>query len=280
MLTTASAITFLGLFVSQLSALSGMPWRFIATSFFITLIAGCAAGIVTTPGAALALAGLLLAALSHHLAVRPSARSWRTPCIVLLALLALALGFHAVPGFKPQVLMNDFGRDAAHTLTWHADKGIGGLLLLMACANSPRTRDYRRLIAMLMLCPAVLTSAALLGGIATLDPRWLSGSAMWLLGNLFLTIVAEEVFFRGLLQQRLGHWLQARWACGPWPAIAFVALLFAAVHAPWGLGFAIGAGLAGVLYGALHEHGGLRWAIAGHAISNAALLVLTRSPLG
>lgn len=279
-LEASHALAFLLLFASLLLALGGAAWRLAAGAFLVTLTAGGIAGLIAPQGIAFALSGLLLAWLSRRFAQQDSMKYWRALCIVLLALLALALGFHALPGFARQTLMSNFGRSASLSLVWHFDKGIGGLLLLMVCSAPARAADYRRLIVVLLACPTVIVTLALQSGIATFDPRWLQGTTAWLIGNLFLTVVAEEAFFRGLLQHHLGQWLERRIAYGAWLGIVLVAVLFAIVHAPWGMAFALGAGIAGVFYGCLYRWGGLQWAVAGHVLSNAALLVFSRSPLG
>lgn len=280
MLDAPHTLAFVLLFTALLWALSGMAWPFLVTAFLVTLAAACIAGIVGPQGAGVALVGLALAHLRCLSLRNPIAERWGMASIMLTALLALALGFHGIPGFKPAVLTHEFGRDAAHPLVWQFDKGLGGLLLLLVWRDLPSAPNRLRMTVALALCPVVLIAFALLSGIVHFDPRWLPGTGYWLISNLFLTVIAEEAFFRGLLQHHLSLWLQARVAYGAHLAIVIVAILFAIVHVPWGWIFAIGAGVAGMLYGYLYQCGGLRWAIAGHILSNGALLVLTRSPLG
>jgi membrane protease YdiL (CAAX protease family) len=48
---------------------------------------------------------------------------------------------------------------------------------------------------------ALVLLLSYLAGLATPDPRLLQGLAFWIVGNIFLTVAAEEGFFRGLLQR-------------------------------------------------------------------------------
>ncbi len=82
--------------------------------------------------------------------------------------------------------------------------------------------------------------------------------------------IAEELFFRGYVQTRLG----ARW--GPWPAILVTALAFGLlhldlVHAPFAL-------LVGIALGWMTERSGsVRPAIAAHVANNTLSIVLTKA---
>jgi uncharacterized protein len=79
--------------------------------------------------------------------------------------------------------------------------------------------------------------------------------------------VAEETFFRGLLQTPMAM----RW--GRWPAIVVTALGFGLLHFDWVQGPV--AFVAGLYLGWVVERfGGIRPAIAAHALNNAAFVIL------
>lgn len=254
------------------------------------LLAALIAASLATAASAGLLGGQALLAIAMGLTLTLSSQFARTPALRGLALAGLAIwvlgaGFHAWPGFRPHVWMEDFGRHT-QSLRWHYDKGFAGLLLLLALPRaSANARTGKRWLLALPAGILLIMACSLSLGLATLEPRWQSGLALWLAGNLFLTVIAEEAFFRGLLQGRLQAWLAT--ISGPWArhaypaALAVSALLFGLVHYGWGWPSAAMAGLAGLFYGAMagrEMH--LDRAIAAHFLTNASLILLTRSPLG
>lgn len=100
----------------------------------------------------------------------------------------------------------------------------------------------------------------------------------WLLANLLLTVVAEEVLFRGYLQ----HGLERLWSTHRWGAPAawlFASLLFGLAHAGGGLSYLLLACWAGLFYGGLWRYGRhLGWPIAGHFAVNALHFLLFSYP--
>lgn len=190
---------------------------------------------------------------------------------------ALAAALHLLPGFSPWIWTTDFGRDADLVLRWHYDKGLAGLILLLAM--KPFSLGPLGRWQLLIPACAALPGLAMMAGLVTFDPRWQSGYAIWLAGNLFLSVFAEEAFFRGLLQGSLQNLCLDRLSH---PAIVLlVAVLFSLAHLPHGKEFAAMALLAGLLYGFMAGRTrALLLAISAHFLTNALFLLLTRSPLG
>ncbi|MDQ8022236.1 MAG: CPBP family intramembrane glutamic endopeptidase, partial [Moraxellaceae bacterium] len=141
---------------------------------------------------------------------------------------------------------------------------------------------------------ALVLALGWLLGIANPQPAWMAGTGAWLVGNLFLTVVAEEVFFRGLLQTKLsllfgrilnpipkGASLHTPITPAYWPALVATALLFTIAHAGWGWQFASIAFVASLFYGHMFgRQASLLWAVLAHFLVNAATLLLMHSPLG
>lgn len=197
----------------------------------------------------------------------------------LIALWALAASLHLLPGFAPLIWLDDFGRDSEALLRWHYSKGLAALLLLWALPPPPHGDDRARRWRLLPLCLA-LPLLAWLFGLAQPDPRWLPGAGLWLLGNLFLTVFAEEVFFRGWLQSGLQRALTAHPHAFPL-AVLGSSLLFGLAHLPWGLSFAALSVLAGFYYGWMAgPQRRLGMSICAHLLTNACILILLDSPLG
>lgn len=277
-------LAFLFLFAAVVVALFAPPaqrLRLALGSLCLSLALASVAGLAGRDAWPAVLLGGLLLGLAR-IATRPI---WRQAAVVGLALWGIAAGFHALPGFSPHQWLEDFGRHAL-PLRWHYDKGLAGLLLLLALPA--RAAVPGRAFEGLWALPAgalAIVACSLSLGLASLAPRWLPGFALWLAGNLFLTVVAEEAFFRGSLQARLQAWFAQRHgrsaAYATPAAVGLTALLFGLAHLGWGWPFAAMATLAGGFYGAVAgREMRLNRAIAAHVLTNTSLLLLTRSPLG
>jgi membrane protease YdiL (CAAX protease family) len=100
----------------------------------------------------------------------------------------------------------------------------------------------------------VVLGLALLLGVVDFAPwwraMWPSGEALvlFLAVNLLFTCVAEEAFFRGLVQGFLTRWLHSM-GRPTWWAVPPSALLFGLAHAGGGAAYALLATLAGLGYG-------------------------------
>lgn len=96
------------------------------------------------------------------------------------------------------------------------------------------------------------------------------------LGMFWVVALAEEFFFRGLLQQWLGLWLGNRTA-----GLVLATLAFGLVHLPFrsfpNWRFALVATVAGFFYGRAYSlSGGIRAAMVTHALVNATTRMLFR----
>lgn len=247
------------------------------------------------------LQALLSLGLGGLLALTPalsgSSVSLRLCTLVGAGLFALGAVFRLLPGFPGLILVEPFGRDGLGILAWRYDKGFAGLLLVWLHQHYPVTgavphpfprptdslRIARRLVTLLVGTLALLALAVAvdLGSIApALVPGWWA----WILGNTFLTVVSEEALFRGLIQGSLQRHFEVRQGWGRRGyamSIGLTAAIFGLVHLPWGAPFALLAALAGVIYGLLYGRArSLGWAIAGHAVVNASVLLLLKSPFG
>lgn len=191
---------------------------------------------------------------------------------------ALALALHAVPGIhNPLVLDGIRWRpgDPPFSLRASFDKACAGLMLLATVA--PRCRNLATARALL----PTLTQAALLTTAVALGLAWAWGLTepagtwprvpgrpeavpLFLVLNLLVTCVAEEAFFRGLLQ---AAWMR-RWAGwgarGVVAATALAAALFGLAHLGGGPQMVLLATLVGL---------GSGWAFARTRCIEAAVLV-------
>jgi membrane protease YdiL (CAAX protease family) len=240
----------------------------------LALAVGLVSGFVQPSGLIVGTAFVTLLLIGEK--YLPSGLWWS---LSLLACIALAA--HALPGFSPWQLRpaRQLSGDAppyALRLSW--DKLLVGLSLLawwLGQADSPLNRlQPRHLGAVVLLTLTGVPLLALQLGVVAWQPKWPQDLWLWLAVNLGVTVLAEELLFRGLLQTRLIAWL------GVWPGIALTALLFGAVHAPFSPLFALVAGVAGLGYGlAFHYSDRLSLAVGLHAAVNLLHVLLLSYPL-
>ncbi len=201
----------------------------------------------------------------------------RRSLLVLTLLLALLLALHRWPGFHNALLVPSTAITAdarPFTLFANLDKGAAGLLLLALLA--PRChawKEWRKTMCATMM-PGTVAIVLVMGlgwvaGLVKPALKWPEFTATFLPINLLLTVVAEEAFFRGVIQQRLQAALQALRG-GTGLAMMASALLFSAAHLGGGVTYAVIAGLAGFGYAWVFQRTGrIEAAILLHFAVNA-----------
>ena len=192
--------------------------------------------------------------------------------------LSLALALHLVPGIHNPLVLDEVRwrpGDAPFSLRASFDKGCAALLLLATVVpRCPSPPPVRALVAPVGIAALLSTVAALgLGwawGLTEPAQRWPAvpghpqAVVMFLALNLLVTCLAEEAFFRGLLQSALMKRWGGRGAVGLVAAIALPATLFGLVHLAGGLRMVALAAVVGL---------GSGWAFARTRRIEAAVLV-------
>lgn len=169
----------------------------------------------------------------------------RAVLTVLAALIMVMLPARVFPGFyQPHP---DIGFTQAFALA------TGGLFLLAAYVQRARTWNEVQQFARPALVIAsgtvvIVLAVAWAVGYIRFDPKWPTIAPAHLAANLLFVCVAEEAFFRGLLQDRLARGL-SRWRSGSWLAVILTSVLFGVAHLGKGPVMAGLATLAGVGYG-------------------------------
>jgi membrane protease YdiL (CAAX protease family) len=254
-----------------------------------------------TAGAALWCALLLLLAL--WLNTSQSSAIVRSMGFILLALLALAGALHLIPGFANPLLVDAqlLTPDAIpYTLYANFDKGWAGYCLLLAIWPTQRRakvdqiarQTHSQHLASLYwrgcwpVWPMTVLAAlglALCLHLLQFAPKWPDFALQFIFCNLLLTCVAEEAFFRGLLQRPLGQWLSQRGFRAnqaAWCAIVVVSMLFGLAHLAGGFAYALVATVASVGYGWAYQRSGrIEVAIVAHAALNVVHLTLFTYPM-
>lgn len=211
----------------------------------------------------------------------------------LAGALALALSLHLLPGFHNPVLLDAVQwrpGDPAFSLRASFDKACAALLLLATLvphpAPAPRRGHGLRWTALMAVVTTGLTLAlACALGLTEPASGWpqVPGQPLalplFLMSNLLITCVAEEAFFRGLIQAGLARRATRFGKPGQALAIAAPATLFGLAHLGGGPLMAALATLVGLGSGvALARTGRLTSAVLVHFSVNATHLLAFTYP--
>lgn len=238
----------------------------------LALVGGLLTGGIQAGGT---LAGALFALWVLRGQARLPYRLWLAG--VLLG--GLTLAAHLLPGFTalPLATPRPISPDAApYALKLNWDKLLLGATLLSWWWRQPRPGPARPgragQCALATLLGVPLLALAL--GMVAWQPKWPAELALWLTVNLGVSVLAEELLFRGLLQGALVARL------GPAHGIALTTGLFGLAHLPFSPAFALVAGVAGLGYGWVHQLSGrLGAAVLLHAAVNLLHFLLLSYPL-
>lgn len=222
----------------------------------LSIVAAVGAGIVEWTGlAAIALfAGACLAAVRCSFSKSVRVFAW----VVLLAC-SIAFATHQMPWIN-NVLVFDAVRvsplSAPYTLYWNYDKALAGVLLYAVCVQPQREVAWRNAIiatsAIAVLTTVLVAIPALAAKFVLWDPKWPVILLLWVPANLLVTCVAEEAFFRGVLQRHLTRALRTVVPSAGLVALFLAAAAFGVAHIGGGAAYAILAAVAGIGYGAAY----------------------------
>ncbi|MFZ6757917.1 CPBP family intramembrane glutamic endopeptidase [Undibacterium sp. Ji50W] len=247
--------------------LQRLNYRFSDTVFAWCVGIISVAGVLTGAVNALGLLGVIILALAAYVSTTPKKPVFvRAVSLAVTIVLALAISIHKWPGFTNiPITIDEVLTPGAMPFTLYAnlDKGLVGLILLgFFCSRYQSVAELRQSLKDAWL-PCVITVALTLGFSVLLG--WTRpeisikphvGEFLFL--NLFVTCIAEEAFFRGLLQQRLSDGLK-RFRFGPQISLVAISILFGLAHfsskipPPWGLYTVLIATVAGLGYGYVYQ---------------------------
>jgi membrane protease YdiL (CAAX protease family) len=188
----------------------------------------------------------------------------------LFLILAVALASHSLPGFFSErvIAAQRFSPDAAlFSMYLNLDKPLIGFWILLACPwllPAVRMRQAVKTALIALIATAVLCmSAAVALGVVGWSPKWPAQSPIWLLNNLLLVSLTEELFFRAYIQGGLQR-LLARFSFGGSLALGIAAFVFGLAHLGGGWQWALLAGIGGIGYGLAYRYGGVQAAVVTH----------------
>ncbi len=244
-------------------------WRL---SLSITLLVALAVGSLS----AIAVLPVVVTAVLLVVYSRASdAAAWF--CLCALAILGLAFGLHVLPGFENHAFLQAYQLNAASapfSIWFNYDKALFGLLVFGLLFHDGVIRGWAefkdfvlRVRWLLVLGIAGVYAVGLGIGYAQFD--WTPSMVFWpwVLKNLFFTVIAEEMLFRGLIQQHLARSFSSK--SGQHLAVVIAALLFGFAHIAGGWSYVLLSTLAGLVYGySFKISGKIEGAIAAHLLLN------------
>lgn len=276
-LPPATVLTF-GLLTLALLSLWLPPVRFSAgwndewkwtVPFVLAVVAGLVSGVVLPAGVAVIVlyAGACRAVRSSSLA-----QPLRVGAGAVLVTISVALMLHAAPGFQnprviDRVVLSPGGVPFTKYLNF--DKAVIGLFLLgIWCPQLVGSDDWKRVLRLFV--PRFLL---VVGGVLLLslgldyvrwDPKTNEWFPLWAWSTLFFTVVAEEAFFRGLIQRSLERWFGGT-GLGVAASLAVASVLFGLAHLAGGPKYVLLATVAGAGYGWIYlRTGSIEAAILAH----------------
>lgn len=246
-------------------------WPLIVAAAYVIAVVF---GLVEWLGVVFAFSGFLLAWLA-----RKTEGWWSRALQASLVLWALALAAHLFPGFHNLIVLDQVisgPESKPYSLILNLDKPliIFAFILLMPSMIKRQGHQAVKLmavsaVALLLVLPFLGYAIGLIKPEFSL-PEWLG---WFVFKNLLFTCVAEEVLFRGYLQNLLSRY-------GNVIALAGSSLLFGLAHFAGGLSFVFLATLAGAAYGLIYlATGRLYLAILVHFLFNLYQLVFFTYPL-
>ncbi len=282
-ITYIDAVPYLFLWVALGLVMFTDRHQHAAIFIVLSLAAAAVAGIVEWEGLALLVlfAGSCLAAVRSALPTALRALAWG-----IVVVLAVALGTHEVPWIHNVLVLDAVSvsdASASYTLHWNYDKGFAGVLLYAVCVQPQESPQWKRAIlstGVIAIVTVVLVGvAATAAGYTAWDPKLPAMLAVWMPANLLLTCVAEESFFRGLLQRHLGRFLGGMVPAPALVALVLAAMAFGAAHVAGGIAYVLLATLAGIGYGTAYWlTGRVEAGILVHFLLNLSHLVLFSYP--
>lgn len=215
--------------------------------------------------------------------------------IAFFLTMTIAVSLHIIPGISNFLLFENIQiSDQAKSINiWaNIDKGLAGLFLLIFLVTQNEYRkephsnkctivESKSTLQAWALIPLYVVSMMLVGVVFGLDidTKIPKSTLVFFLSNLLFSVIAEEVFFRGVVQQTLQRAISGKIKHSQFVAIVVASVIFGAAHFGGGLQFAILSTIAGLFYGyAYFSTGKISAAIITHSGVNICHFLLLDYP--
>jgi len=189
-------------------------------------------------------------------------------------ILSILLLLHLVPGFNNVVILDNIqvsDNAPPYSQYLNFDKALVGFFLLIYVVKSPVNLSFEKYLVVIMAISLSYGIAILLGvttGLIGYDFKIPDYMITWVLLNLFISVYAEEAFFRGFVQSSIASSI----AENKWKETIVVissGLLFGLAHIPAGIVYATIASILGCAYAFGYiRTGNILVPIVGHFIFN------------
>ena len=227
--------------------------------------------------------GVFAPAIWLALAAIENARGWKkATAFVLAALLMLAVNSGLIPGNDHITLLPPYSDSDGNLVYVSFRPAKAAIAMTLVTFMLVRPQPLKRAD----LPPvAVAIGIPVLAGLLLVGPslKFNATIASAALVNLLVVCIAEEGFFRWVLQRGLAQWMHPWrvWQAGKWLPVLLVALLFTTLHTGWAASPVLLAlvGVAGLGYALLWQMRGSFWAcVLAHWGVNLLHMTLLRYP--
>jgi len=208
--------------------------------------------------------------------------------LFLLLTVGLLLGFHVVPGFNNLNYASAIelsSRSAEFDIWFNYDKlsfGLLGAAILLHSElfkNLNEVREaFKKMFIYIVLAVVGIYAIAVGINYSAFDFTANAIFLPWALKNLVFTVLAEEVFFRGIIQRELSKRFLFKGLYSHVPVFVG-ALLFGLAHFSGGIEYIFLSFLAGLLYGYSYKvTGKIEMAILSHFLLNVCHFIFFAYP--
>lgn len=219
----------------------------------------------------------------------------RSLLIAFFLLMSVAASMHLFPGVNNFLLIENIqiSEQARSINIWaNIDKGLVGLFLLIFLVSRDKYRGdlysqdssiYKNKNALqpwfyIPLFVVLMMVVGLLFGI-DIDLKIPQSTLIFFISNLLFSVIAEEVFFRGVVQRTLEERISGKIKHSQYIAIFVASAIFGAAHLGGGMEFALISTIAGLFYGyAYYSTGKISAAIITHSAVNICHFLLLEYP--
>ncbi|HEY0288981.1 MAG TPA: CPBP family intramembrane glutamic endopeptidase [Pseudomonas sp.] len=212
---------------------------------------------------------------------------WAVRAFGHLLFIALAIGLtsHWLPGFlnaRAIAAVRLSANAEPFSMFLNLDKSLIGFWVVLACPWVFHRVAIARLAVVTSSTWLVTTTicmvTAMFLGIIAWTPKWPEQTGIWMLNNLLLVTLTEELLFRGYIQGGLSR-LFKRLPYNDVLTIALASAVFGLAHVGAGWQWVLLAGLAGLGYGIAYRLGGLTAAALTHFGLNLVHFTLFTYPM-
>jgi len=197
--------------------------------------------------------GLIFLAFNHKNKIIRSLSSIASACIVV------ALFMHLAPGFINARIASGIKLtpdSIPYSLYLNFDKAIAGFIILWLGFSSINKVNFSNNVLVSSLLVSAFAVVALMflsifANYVKLEPKWDNLFYIWALNNLIFVCVAEEMLFRGLIQNILVS-IMTRLKHGKVIALITASIIFGISHIQGGILYTGIAAVTGLFYGGVY----------------------------